>query len=87
MIVRRVRRGSDSPFVAAISHVSYEGRLPDSAIPDGLWDIVVQKHAGMIAVLQTGLITRPVELGYGSGDDLRTSFRGLRSLAHRFVTG
>jgi AraC-like DNA-binding protein len=76
MIVRRVRRGSDSPFVAAISHVSYEGRLPDSTIPDGLWDIVVQKHAGMIAVLQTGLITRPVELGYGSGDEhLSISFR------------
>ena len=76
MIVRRVRRASDSPFVAAISLVSYDGQAPDSTVPDGMWDLVVQRHAGTVAVLQTGTITRPAELGYGSGDEhLSISFK------------
>ena len=76
MIVRRVRRASDSPFIAAISVVSYEGQAPDSTVPDGMWDIVVQRHAGTVAVMQTGMLTRPVELAYGSGDEhLSISFK------------
>jgi AraC-like DNA-binding protein len=69
MSVRREYRESDSPFVETIKHVQYEGDEPDVTTPDGLWDIVVmRRHTGKVLVLQTGLITRPVQLDYQAGD-------------------
>ena len=45
-------------------------------VPDGLWDIVVLRHSGGIEVLQTGVITKPVELPFEPGDEyLAISFR------------
>jgi len=44
--------------------------------PDGCWDIVVRRVEGRIELLQTGLITRPVHLAYGAGDEyLSISFK------------
>jgi len=67
-VVRRTR-ASDSPFVERITHVSYGEKLDDVTTPDGCWDIVVQRHAGKITMLQTGVITRPVVLPYDAGDE------------------
>jgi AraC-like DNA-binding protein len=76
MTVHRDERGSDSPFIAAITHVRYGVACDDVTTPDGLWDIVIQRHAGRIAVLQTGLITKPVALDYLEGDEyLSISFK------------
>ena len=76
MSTSRVQRASDSPFVEAITHVTYDSHVHDMTTPDGLWDLVIQKYAGKIAVLQTGLITRPVALDYGPGDEyLSISFK------------
>jgi AraC-like DNA-binding protein len=76
MTVHRDERGSDSPFIAAITHVRYGVACNDVTTPDGLWDIVIQRHAGKIAVLQTGLITKPVALDYLEGDEyLSISFK------------
>jgi hypothetical protein len=63
MTVTRRQRVSTSGLVAAITHVSYgdpEDDLfpPDVTVPDGLWDIVVIRHAGAVQVLQTGLINQ-----------------------------
>jgi hypothetical protein len=67
-VVRRVR-GSDSPYVERITHVSYGGKVDDVTTPDGCWDIVVMRHAGRVAILRTGVITAPVSLGYDPGDE------------------
>jgi hypothetical protein len=81
MTVTRRERASDSTLVAAITHVSYAGPAgeplePDVTVPDGLWDIVVIRHAGTVQVLQTGLITKPVLLPYEPGDEyLAISFK------------
>jgi hypothetical protein len=76
MSVHRERRGSDSPFIASITHVAYDDAVNDETTPDGLWDIVIQRHAGKLAVLQTGLITKPVALDYLPGDEyLSISFK------------
>lgn len=81
MAVTRRQRASDSDLVAAITYVSYSGPegeplAPDVTVPDGLWDIVVIHHAGGVQVLQTGLITKPVELPYEPGDEyLAISFK------------
>ena len=53
---------------AAITHVAYGTACDDVTTPDGS-DIVIQRHAGKITVLQTGLITRPVALDYLGGDE------------------
>jgi hypothetical protein len=79
--ITRRQRASDSDLVAMVSHVAYgdpaTGRLePDVTVPDGLWDIVVIRHAGVVQVLQTGLITKPVVLAYEPGDEyLSISFK------------
>jgi AraC-like DNA-binding protein len=67
-VVRRTR-GSDSAVVERITHVTYAEKSDDVSTPDGCWDIVVQRHAGKITMLQTGLITRPVALPYDAGDE------------------
>ena len=76
MTVEREERGSDVPFVAAVTRVRYGTACHDVTTPDGLWDIVIQRHAGKVTVLQTGLITSPVALDYLEGDEyLSISFR------------
>jgi hypothetical protein len=67
-VVRR-SRGSDSPFVERITHVAYGEKVDDLTTPDGCWDLVVQRHAGRITMLQTGIITKPVVLPYDAGDE------------------
>src|SRR4029079_9175081 len=65
-----------SPFVERVTHVLYGGKADDVTTPDGCWDIVVQRHAGRVAILRTGVITAPVSLGYDPGDEyLSISFR------------
>jgi helix-turn-helix protein len=81
MTITRRQRASDSAFVAGVAHVVYgdpeAGWVgPDEVVPDGLWDIVVLRHAGTVEVLQTGLITRPVVLPFEPGDEyLSISFK------------
>jgi AraC-like DNA-binding protein len=67
MTVRRQRQ-ADCPFVREIRHVAYDGDAQDVSTPDGGWDLVFMQRAGVVQVLQTGIITRPVDLGYASGD-------------------
>jgi hypothetical protein len=67
--VLRKTRGSDSPFVERITHVSYGSKVEDVTTPDGCWDIVVMRHGGRVAILRTGVITTPVTLGYDAGDE------------------
>jgi len=74
-VVRKIR-GSDSPYVERITHVSYGSKVDDVTTPDGCWDIVVMRHAGRLAILRTGVITAPVSLGYDPGDEyISISFR------------
>jgi AraC-like DNA-binding protein len=76
LTVHREERGSDVSFVAAITHVVYGTACHDVTTPDGLWDIVIQRHAGQVTVLQTGLITSPIALDYLEGDEyLSISFK------------
>jgi hypothetical protein len=81
MTVTRRQRKTDSDLVAVVTHVAYgdpaSGQLePDVTVPDGLWDIAVIHHRGTVEVLQTGLITRPVELPFEPGDEyLAISFK------------
>jgi hypothetical protein len=67
-IVRR-ERGADSPLVERIAHVAFDGAGGGVTTPDGCWDLVVMRRRGQVSVLQTGVITRPVELGYEPGDE------------------
>ena len=67
-VIRKVR-GSDSPFVERITHVSYGSKADDVTTPDGCWDLVVMRHRGRVAILRTGVITSPVTLGYEPGDE------------------
>jgi hypothetical protein len=72
----RASRGSDHALVQRISHVAYGDDTQDQSLPDGCWDLVFMKRQGRLQVLQTGLITRPVALGYEAGDEyLSISFR------------
>jgi len=82
MTAVRQRRQSDSKLIAEIRRVSYESPdgmttiQPDVTVPDGLWDLVVMRRRGAVAVLQTGLITKPVVLPYEPGDEyLAISFK------------
>lgn len=71
-----VVRASDSPFIERITHVRFEGDWRGVTTPDGCWDIVVRRVAGRLEILQTGIITRPVDLAYGAGDEyLSISFK------------
>lgn len=76
MSVRHEERLSDSPLVARITRVRYDGDWQGFTTPDGYWDIVVRKVGGRVQVLQTGVITRPVALAYAAGDEyLSISFK------------
>jgi hypothetical protein len=67
--LERDERPSDSPLVERIMHTRFVGEGGDVTTPDGCWDLVVLRLKGRTQVLQTGLITRPVELGFAEGDE------------------
>lgn len=75
MTVRR-QRPADSAFVREIRHVAYDADAHDISTPDGGWDLVFMRRSGVVRVLQTGVITKPVDLGYAPGDEyLAITFR------------
>jgi AraC-like DNA-binding protein len=75
-VTTRRQRGADCNFVREISHVAYEGDASDVSTPDGGWDLVFMKRSGTLQALHTGLITKPVDLGYMPGDEyLAITFR------------
>ena len=53
MPIRRKYRGADSPFVARITHVNYDGAVGDVTTPDGCWDIVFRKRRGATFVVDS----------------------------------
>ena len=67
--IRREERGADSPFVERVTHVRYDRTVDDWTTPDGCWDIVIRRLRGRVEVLQTGLITQPIQLDYEAGDE------------------
>jgi hypothetical protein len=76
MSVRRDVRTSDSPLVERITRVRFNSDWRGVTTPDGCWDLVVRRVSGRVELLQTGLITRPVELAYAAGDEyLSISFK------------
>jgi hypothetical protein len=68
MTTRR-QRSSDSALVREICHVSYGSDAHDVSTPDGGWDLVFMRRSGRLSVLQTGVITKPVDLRYAPGDE------------------
>jgi AraC-like DNA-binding protein len=73
--VRRQRR-AECACIREITHVAYGADATDISIPDGGWDLVFMKRSGKPQVLHTGLITKPVDLGYTPGDEyLAITFR------------
>jgi helix-turn-helix protein len=69
-------RASDSRLVERITRVRFDRNWRGVTTPDGCWDLVVRRVGGRIELLQTGLITRPVELAYAAGDEyLSISFK------------
>ena len=62
------QRGSDSPLVAHVRQVTFAEDWAGATTPDGCWDLVVREVTGGVEVLQTGVITRPVELAYRAGE-------------------
>lgn len=75
MTARR-QREADCNFVREIRHVAYERDSSDVSTPDGGWDLVFMRRSGTLQVLHTGLITKPVDLGYAPGDEyLAITFR------------
>lgn len=74
-VVRDVRP-SDSPLVQRITRVRFDAAWQGTTRPDGCWDLVVRRVKGRVELLQTGLITRPVQLAYDAGDEyLSISFK------------
>jgi hypothetical protein len=74
--VRQDIREADSPLVERITRVRFDSDWRGVTTPDGCWDLVVRRVEGRVQVLQTGVITRPVELAYGAGDEyLSISFK------------
>jgi hypothetical protein len=65
----RQERSADSPLVERVTRVVFDGDDPDVTTPDGCWDIVIMRRRGEVAVLQTGVITRPVTLDFACGDE------------------
>jgi hypothetical protein len=68
-VTQRRQRGADCAFVREIRHVTYGAASADVSMPDGGWDLVFMRRSGNLQVLQTGLITKPVDLGYAPGDE------------------
>jgi hypothetical protein len=62
-------RGADSPFVHQVTRFTCTEDDAFVTTPDGLWDLVIQRCRGGVNVLQTGLITRPVEVPLKAGDE------------------
>ena len=62
-------RLADSPFVQRITQVRFAGVDGGVTTPDGCWDLVFLRMRGQVVALQTGLITRPVNLGFSRGDE------------------
>jgi hypothetical protein len=76
MSASRTIRPSDSSLVSHITRVRYTAPTDELSTPDGCWDIVVIRRGDTLVVLQTGLISRPVPLQYGAGDEyLAISFK------------
>jgi AraC-like DNA-binding protein len=72
----RKQREADCNFIREITHVKYEADAGDVSTPDGGWDLVFMKRSGTLQVLHTGVITKPVDLGYAPGDEyLAITFR------------
>jgi hypothetical protein len=67
--LERDERPADSPLVQRITHVRLAGKDGTVTTPDGCWDLVFLRLRGRVVALQTGLITRPVKLGFASGDE------------------
>jgi hypothetical protein len=67
--LERDERPADSPFVQRITNVRFAGVGGGVTRPDGCWDLVFLRLRGRVVALQTGLITRPVDLGFASGDE------------------
>jgi hypothetical protein len=67
--IERDERAGDSPLVERVTHARFVGDGGDVTTPDGCWDLVVMRVGGATQVLQTGVITRPVRLGFGPGDE------------------
>jgi len=69
-------RDSDSPLVERVTRVRFASDWRGLTTPDGCWDLVVRRVGGRVELLQTGLITRPIGLAYGAGDEyLSISFK------------
>lgn len=68
MTVRK-QRPAGCDFVREITHVRYDGDAADVSTPDGGWDLVFMKRAGVVQALHTGVITKPVHLCYSPGDE------------------
>ena len=76
MSVRRDVRASDSPLVERITRVRFAEDWQGVTTPDGCWDLVVRRVGGRVELLQTGVITRPIDLSYAAGDEyLSISFK------------
>ena len=72
----RTQRAADCDFIREITHVAYDADATDVSTPDGGWDLVFMKRRGAVQVLHTGVITKPVDLGYAPGDEyLAITFR------------
>jgi hypothetical protein len=56
-------------LVERITRVVFDGDDSELSTPDGCWDLVVMRQRGQVSVLQTGVITRPVQLDYACGDE------------------
>jgi hypothetical protein len=69
MTIQIERRGADSPFVHQVTRFTCAEDDAFMTTPDGLWDLVIQRCRGRVHVLQTGLITRPVEVPLEAGDE------------------
>ena len=67
--IERDERAGDSPLVERVTHARFVGQGGEVTNPDGCWDLVVLRVGGATQVLQTGIITRPVRLDFGPGDE------------------
>lgn len=69
MAVHIEQRPSESPLVRVVTRVEFDGHGGHTTTPDGLWDLAFVRRHGALIVLQTGLITRPVDLNFDEGDE------------------
>jgi hypothetical protein len=67
MAIQRERREADSPFVRHVARITCTSDDTFLTAPDGLWDLVIRHHRGHVLVLQTGPVTKPVEVEFEAG--------------------